>query len=70
MGNLPALGEIAAVLGLCSYLFHPPPHALVLRLHAMICGGRSNQKQDNNTDIAMMGFVWGFIVMMVFDVAR
>jgi hypothetical protein len=35
-----------------------------------LCGRRSNPEtqQDNNTDIAMMGS-WGFIVMMVLDVA-
>ena len=66
---------IAAVLGAFAVTFFTPilPYALAFAAGAMIFVVVEEvipeTQQDKNTDIATLGFVGGFIVMMVLDVA-
>jgi ZIP family zinc transporter len=66
---------VAAVLGAFAVTFFTPilPYALAFAAGAMIFVVVEEvipeTQQDKNTDIATMGFVGGFIVMMVLDVA-
>jgi ZIP family zinc transporter len=70
VGNSALVEPIAAVLGAFAVTFshNLPMLWLCGRCHDL-CGGRKvipETQQDNNTD---MVFRWGFIVMMVLDVA-
>ena len=66
---------IAAVLGAFAVTFFTPilPYALAFAAGAMIFVVVEEvipeTQQDKNTDIATMGFIGGFIIMMVLDVA-
>jgi ZIP family zinc transporter len=75
-GQSSALVEpVAAVLGAFAVTFFTPilPYALAFAAGAMIFVVVEEvipeTQQDKNTDIATLGFVGGFIVMMVLDVA-
>jgi len=74
-GQASALVEpIAAVLGAWAVLTFQPilPYALAFAAGAMIFVVVEEvipeTQQDNHTDIATMGFIGGFIVMMILDV--
>jgi ZIP family zinc transporter len=66
---------IAAVIGAVAVTFFTPilPYALAFAAGAMIFVVVEEvipeTQQDNNTDIATLGFIGGFIIMMVLDVA-
>lgn len=66
---------IAAVIGAVAVTFFTPilPYALAFAAGAMIFVVVEEvipeTQQDNNTDIATLGFIVGFIVMMILDVA-
>jgi ZIP family zinc transporter len=66
---------IAGVLGAVAVTFFTPilPYALAFAAGAMIFVVVEEvipeTQQDNNTDIATLGFIGGFIVMMMLDVA-
>jgi ZIP family zinc transporter len=75
-GQSSALVEpIAAVVGAVAVTFFTPllPYALAFAAGAMIFVVVEEvipeTQQDKNTDIATMGFIGGFIVMMMLDVA-
>jgi ZIP family zinc transporter len=75
-GQSSALVEpIAAVVGAVAVTFFTPllPYALAFAAGAMIFVVVEEvipeTQQDKNTDIATLGFIGGFIVMMVLDVA-
>lgn len=75
-GQSSALVEpIAAVIGAVAVTFFTPllPYALAFAAGAMIFVVVEEvipeTQQDKNTDIATLGFIGGFIVMMVLDVA-
>jgi ZIP family zinc transporter len=75
-GQSSALVEpIAAVVGAVAVSFFTPilPYALAFAAGAMIFVVVEEvipeTQQDQNTDIATLGFIGGFIVMMVLDVA-
>jgi ZIP family zinc transporter len=75
-GQSSALVEpIAAVVGAVAVTFFTPllPYALAFAAGAMIFVVVEEvipeTQQDKNTDIATMGFIGGFIVMMTLDVA-
>jgi ZIP family zinc transporter len=75
-GQSSALVEpVAGVLGAVAVTFFTPllPYALAFAAGAMIFVVVEEvipeTQQDNNTDIATLGFIGGFIVMMVLDVA-
>lgn len=75
-GQASALVEpIAGVLGAVAVTFFTPllPYALAFAAGAMIFVVVEEvipeTQQDNNTDIATLGFIGGFIVMMMLDVA-
>ena len=76
LGQSSALVEpIAGVLGAWAVIFFTPllPYALAFAAGAMIYVVIEEvipeTQQSNNTDIATLGFVTGFIVMMMLDVA-
>jgi ZIP family zinc transporter len=66
---------IAAVVGALAVTFFTPilPYALAFAAGAMIFVVVEEvipeTQQDNNTDIATLGFIGGFVVMMTLDVA-
>ena len=75
-GQSSALVEpIAGVLGAVAVTFFTPllPYALAFAAGAMIFVVVEEvipeTQQDKNTDIATLGFIGGFIVMMMLDVA-
>jgi ZIP family zinc transporter len=75
-GQLSAIVEpIAGVFGALAVLWKQPilPYALAFAAGAMIYVVVEEvipeTQQDRNTDIATLGFIGGFIVMMVLDVA-
>ena len=75
-GQLSAIVEpIAAVIGALAVTFFTPilPYALAFAAGAMIFVVVEEvipeTQQDRNTDIATLGFIGGFIVMMSLDVA-
>jgi ZIP family zinc transporter len=75
-GQLSAIVEpIAGVFGALAVLWMQPilPYALAFAAGAMIYVVVEEvipeTQQDRNTDIATLGFIGGFIVMMVLDVA-
>lgn len=75
-GQSSALVEpIAAVVGAVAVTFFTPilPYALAFAAGAMIFVVVEEvipeTQQDNNTDIATLGFIGGFVVMMTLDVA-
>ena len=75
-GQSSALVEpVAAVVGALAVNFFTPvlPYALAFAAGAMIFVVVEEvipeTQQDNNTDIATLGFIGGFILMMVLDVA-
>ena len=75
-GQSSALVEpVAAVLGAFAVTFFTPllPYALAFAAGAMIFVVVEEvipeTQQDKNTDIATLGFIGGFIIMMVLDVA-
>ncbi len=75
-GQSSALVEpVAAVIGAVAVTFFTPilPYALAFAAGAMIFVVVEEvipeTQQENNTDIATMGFIGGFIVMMTLDVA-
>ena len=75
-GQSSALVEpVAGVLGAVAVTFFTPllPYALAFAAGAMIFVVVEEvipeTQQDNNTDIATLGFIGGFLVMMVLDVA-
>ena len=75
-GQLSAIVEpIAGVIGAVAVLWMQPilPYALAFAAGAMIYVVVEEvipeTQQDENTDIATLGFIGGFIVMMVLDVA-
>jgi len=75
-GQAPAAGEpIAAVIGALAVTFFTPilPYALAFAAGAMIFVVIEEvipeTQLDKNTDIATLGFIGGFIVMMILDVA-
>ncbi len=75
-GQLSAIVEpIAAVLGAVAVTFFTPilPYALAFAAGAMIFVVIEEvipeTQLDKNTDIATLGFIGGFIIMMVLDVA-
>ena len=75
-GQASALVEpVAGVLGAVAVTFFTPllPYALAFAAGAMIfvvvVEVIPETQQDNNTDIATLGFIGGFIVMMMLDVA-
>jgi len=75
-GQLSAVVEpVAAVLGALAVSFFTPilPYALAFAAGAMIFVVVEEvipeTQQDKNTDIATLGFIGGFIVMMMLDVA-
>lgn len=76
MGQASALVEpIAGVLGAVAVSIFTPilPYALAFAAGAMIFVVIEEvvpeSQQDGNTDLATMGFIGGFIIMMVLDVA-
>ncbi len=75
-GQSSALVEpVAAVVGALAVTFFTPilPYALAFAAGAMIFVVVEEvipeTQQDNNTDIATLGFIGGFVVMMTLDVA-
>lgn len=75
-GQSSALVEpVAGVLGAVAVAFFTPilPYALAFAAGAMIFVVVEEvipeTQQDNNTDIATLGFIGGFVVMMTLDVA-
>jgi ZIP family zinc transporter len=70
-----AVEPIAGVVGAMAVLFMQPilPYALAFAAGAMIYVVVEEvipeTQQDQNTDLATLGFIGGFIVMMVLDVA-
>ena len=75
-GQLSAIVEpIAGVLGAMAVTFFTPvlPYALAFAAGAMIFVVVEEvipeTQQDKNTDIATLGFIGGFVVMMMLDVA-
>mgnify|MGYP000970359155 CR=1 FL=1 len=75
-GQLSAIVEpVAGVLGAMAVLWMQPilPYALAFAAGAMIYVVIEEvvpeTQQDKNTDLATLGFIAGFIVMMVLDVA-
>lgn len=75
-GQLSAVVEpVAAVIGAVAVSFFTPilPYALAFAAGAMIFVVVEEvipeTQQDKNTDIATLGFIGGFIVMMILDVA-
>ena len=75
-GQLSAVVEpVAAVIGAFSVTFFTPvlPYALAFAAGAMIFVVVEEvipeTQQDKNTDVATLGFIGGFIVMMTLDVA-
>ena len=66
---------VAAVLGAVAVTFFTPilPYALAFAAGAMIFVVVEEvipeTQLENNTDIATLGFIFGFIVMMALDVA-
>lgn len=75
-GQASALVEpVSAVLGAMAVAFFTPilPYALAFAAGAMIFVVVEEvipeTQQDKNTDIATMGFIGGFVVMMMLDVA-
>ncbi len=70
-----AVEPIAAVIGAVAVTFFTPilPYALAFAAGAMIFVVVEEvipeTQLDKNTDIATLGFIGGFIVMMVLDVA-
>ena len=75
-GQLSAIVEpLAAVLGAVAVTFFTPilPYALAFAAGAMIFVVVEEvipeTQLENNTDIATLGFIFGFIVMMTLDVA-
>jgi ZIP family zinc transporter len=75
-GQASALVEpVAGVLGAVAVTFFTPllPYALAFAAGAMIFVVVEEvipeTQQANNTDIATLGFIGGFIVMMMLDVA-
>ena len=75
-GQMSAIVEpIAAVLGAVAVTFFTPilPYALAFAAGAMIFVVVEEvipeTQLENNTDIATLGFILGFIVMMTLDVA-
>ena len=75
-GQASALVEpVAGVLGAVAVTFFTPllPYALAFAAGAMIFVVVEEvipeTQQDNNTDIATLGFIGGFILMMTLDVA-
>ena len=75
-GQSSALVEpVAAVIGAVAVTFFTPvlPYALAFAAGAMIFVVVEEvipeTQQDKNTDIATLGFIGGFVVMMVLDVA-
>ncbi len=75
-GQASAIVEpIAAVMRDVAVTFFTPilPYALAFAAGAMIFVVVEEvipeTQQDNNTDIATLGFIGGFIIMMVLDVA-
>ena len=75
-GQLSAIVEpIAAVIGALAVTFFTPilPYALAFAAGAMIFVVVEEvipeTQQDKFTDIATMGFIIGFIIMMVLDVS-
>ena len=75
-GQLSAIVEpVAAVLGALAVTFFTPilPYALAFAAGAMIFVVVEEvipeTQQDRYTDIATLGFIGGFIVMMTLDVA-
>ena len=75
-GQLSAIVEpVAAVLGAVAVTFFTPilPYALAFAAGAMIFVVVEEvipeTQLENNTDIATLGFILGFIVMMILDVA-
>ena len=76
MGGFADLVEpVAAVLGAVAVTFFTPilPYALAFAAGAMIFVVVEEvipeTQLENNTDIATLGFILGFIVMMTLDVA-
>jgi ZIP family zinc transporter len=74
-GQMSAIVEpIAAVIGAIAVVFFTPllPYALAFAAGAMIFVVVEEvipeTQLENNTDIATLGFVFGFIVMMILDV--
>ena len=75
-GQMSAIVEpVAAVLGAVAVTFFTPilPYALAFAAGAMIFVVVEEvipeTQLENNTDIATLGFIFGFIVMMILDVA-
>ncbi len=75
-GQMSAIVEpIAAVIGAVAVTFFTPilPYALAFAAGAMIFVVVEEvipeTQLENNTDIATLGFVFGFVVMMILDVA-
>ena len=75
-GQMSAIVEpVAAVLGAVAVTFFTPilPYALAFAAGAMIFVVVEEvipeTQLENNTDIATLGFILGFIVMMTLDVA-
>ena len=75
-GQLSAIVEpVAAVIGAVAVTFFTPllPYALAFAAGAMIFVVVEEvipeTQQDKHTDIATLGFIGGFIVMMTLDVA-
>lgn len=75
-GQSSALVEpVAGVVGALAVTFFTPilPYALAFAAGAMIFVVVEEvipeTQQDNNTDIATLGFIGGFVVMMILDVA-
>ena len=75
-GQLSAVVEpIAGVLGAAAVIFFEPilPYALAFAAGAMIYVVIEEvvpeTQQDKYTDIATLGFIGGFLVMMILDVA-
>lgn len=70
-----AVEPVAAVIGAVAVTFFTPllPYALAFAAGAMIFVVVEEvipeTQQENNTDIATLGFIGGFIVMMILDVA-
>ena len=70
-----AVEPIAAVVGALAVTFFTPilPYALAFAAGAMIFVVVEEvipeTQLDKNTDIATLGFIWGFIIMMILDVA-
>src|SRR5690606_19947537 len=76
LGQASALVEpIAAVLGAVAVSFFTPilPYALAFAAGAMIFVVIEEvipeTQQDKNTDIATLGFIFGFVIMLSLDVA-